>query len=138
MTCLLLFCAVLGKVTRQFETPQRATNGSALLSNLSVISTLTSIACPSSDHTCIHKCRSDMRRRNYPFSLLPSQFLGMRSLIRDGLETAGFDDTFCSAVSILLNMSILPLNQHAISNTHDKNAFHNLYIHLRTDKCPNF
>ena len=33
----------------------------------------------------------------------------MRSLIRYGLETTGFDDTFCGAVLVLLNMSILPL-----------------------------
>ena len=59
---------------------------SVLLSNLSVLSTLTSIVSPSSDHACIHKCRSDMKFRNYPLSLLRSQFHGMRSLIRDGLE----------------------------------------------------
>ena len=44
-----------------------------------------------------------------PFSLLPSQSLGMRSLIRCGLEAAGFADTFCSAVLMLLNTPILPL-----------------------------
>ena len=47
-----------------------------------------------------------MKLLNSPFSLLPSQFLGMKSLIRYGLDSAGLADTF---VLILFNMSILPL-----------------------------
>ena len=39
-----------------------------------------------------------MKLLNSPFSLLPSQFLGMRSLIRHGLDSAGLPDTFWSAV----------------------------------------
>ena len=61
------------------------------------------------DLACIHKCRSDTKCRNYPLSLLPSQFLGMRSLIRYGLESNGFADTFCGAVLMLLKMLILLL-----------------------------
>ena len=33
----------------------------------------------------------------------------MKSLFRYGLEAAGFADSFCSDVLMLLNMSILPL-----------------------------
>ena len=50
-----------------------------------------------------------MQSRSYPLSLLPSQFIGTRSLIRHGLGAAGIAGTFCSAVLMLLNMSILPL-----------------------------
>ena len=78
------------------------------MSSLSVLSTLTRIVSPSSDHACVHTRRSDMECLNFPSSLLPSQSLGMRSLSRNGLETADFADTFCSAVLMLLNMSILP------------------------------
>ena len=56
-----------------------------------------------------------MKCLNYPLSLLPSQFLEMRSRIRYGLETARFADTFCNAVLMLLNMSILPLTASFIS-----------------------
>ena len=58
---------------------------SVLLSNLSVLSTLTSTVSPPLDHACIHKCKSDMECPNYPLSLLPPQYLGMKSLIRYGL-----------------------------------------------------
>ena len=34
-----------------------------MLSSLSVLSTVTSIASPSSDHACIHKYRSEMKYR---------------------------------------------------------------------------
>ena len=51
-----------------------------------------------------------MKFRSSPFSLLPSQFLGRRSLIGYGLKPIGFADTFCSAVLMLFNMSILPLS----------------------------
>ena len=70
---------------------------------MSTLSTLAKIRSPWSDHGCIHRCKSDMKLRNYPFSLLPSQFLGMRSL------SVVFVDTFWSAVLMLFNMSILPL-----------------------------
>ena len=39
----------------------------------------------------------------------------MTSLVRHGLEAAGFADTFCNAVLMLLNMSILPLTVSFIS-----------------------
>ena len=50
-----------------------------------------------------------MKFENYRLSLQPSQFLGMRSLIRYCLEPIGFADTLCSAVLMLFNMSSLPL-----------------------------
>ena len=42
-----------------------------------------------------------MKFRNYPLSLLPSQFLGRKSLIRYGLEAGASADTFWSAVLVL-------------------------------------
>ena len=50
-----------------------------------------------------------MQLLNSPFSLLPLQFLGMKSLIRHGSESIGFADTFWSAVFMLFNMPIPPL-----------------------------
>ena len=50
-----------------------------------------------------------MKCLNYPFSLLLSQFLGMRSLIQYGIEGAGSAATFHNAVLMLFNMSNLPL-----------------------------
>ena len=66
--------------------------------------TLTSVLSPSSDHACIHKCKSDVKCLNYPLSLLPSQFLGMKSLIR-----YSYADTLCNGVAMRFNMSNLPL-----------------------------
>ena len=97
------------------STSERYTE-SVPLSHLSVLSTMTSIVSPSSDRACIHKCRSDMKCRQYHLSLLPSQFLGMRSLIRYGLDAAGCAGTFRSAVLMLLNMSILPLTDCCIAS----------------------
>ena len=88
---------------------------SVMLSNLSVLSTLTSVVSPSSGHACTHKCKSDMKFRNSPLSLLPPQFLGMRSLIQYGLEAVDFAETLWSAVLMLFNMSILPLTVSFIS-----------------------
>ena len=88
---------------------------SVLSSNLSVLLTLRSVVSPSSDHACIHKCKSDKKCRKSPLSLLPSQLLEKRPLIRCGLEAAGFADTFCSAVLMLLNLSILLLAVSFIS-----------------------
>ena len=118
----LFFCAILSGSfavvlcnTWQSDAPidlnssSGQSTASVLLSNLSVLSTLTSIISPSSDHACIHKCKSDKKFRNYLLSLLPSQFLGMRSLIRDGLEAVDFAETFWSAVLMLFKMSTLPL-----------------------------
>ena len=73
-----------------------------MLSNMSVLSALTSIVSPSSDHAGIQKCRSDMRCRSYPKSLLPSLFLGTNSLIRNGLEAAMQSLEWCSPVSTFL------------------------------------
>ena len=56
-----------------------------------------------------------MKCRTCPLSLLPSQFLGMKSPIRYGLGAACFAETFCSAALMLLNLSILPLNVSFIS-----------------------
>ena len=64
---------------------------------------------------CILKCKSDIKCRSSPLPLLPSQFLGMRSLIRYDLETTDIADTFCSAVLVLFHMSILPLTVSFIS-----------------------
>ena len=50
-----------------------------------------------------------MKLPNSPCSLLHSQFLGMTSLVRYGLDSAGLVDAFWSAALMLLNMSILPL-----------------------------
>ena len=75
-----------------------------------------------SDHACIHKCTSDMRCVNSPMSLLSSQFLGMRSLIRYGFGT-GFADTLYSAVTIPLNTANLPL-------TASCSSFANLLCHI--------
>ena len=79
------------------------------------LSTLVRIISPWFDNACIHKCRSDVKLRNSPFSLLPSQLLGMRSLIRYGFASTGFAATFCSAVLLLLSMSSLLLIVPAIS-----------------------
>ena len=48
-----------------------------------------------------------MKLQNSPFSLLPSQLLGIKSLIRYGLESFAFVDTFCIAALMLFNISIL-------------------------------
>ena len=79
------------------------------MSSLSELSMLTNIVSHSSDHACIRKCRSGMKCRDYTLSLLPSQFLGMRSLIRNGFERAGFLVTLRNAVLMLCNISVLPL-----------------------------
>ena len=84
-------------------------NASVLLSNLSVHSTLTSIFSFWFDHACIHKCKSNLKLRNFSFIIATFQFLGMKSLTRYSLESVGFADTFWSAVFMLFNMSILPL-----------------------------
>ena len=75
---------------------------------LSELSRLTRSVSPSLHHACILKCRSDMKCLNSPLSLLPSQFLGIRSLIRYGFR-AGFAVVLCHAVAMPLNMSNLPL-----------------------------
>ena len=64
---------------------------------------------PSSDHACIQKCRSDMKYRNSPLTLLPLPFPGVRSLIRHGFARAGFTVTFRKALLLLFRISILPL-----------------------------
>ena len=69
-----------------------------------MLSTLTRIVPPSQDHACIHKCRSDMNCRMSPLSLLPSQFLGMRSLIRYRFG-AGSSVTLCIVVAMPFNKS---------------------------------
>ena len=46
-----------------------------------------------------------MKLLNSPFSLLPSQFLRMRSLIRYGIDSAGLADTIWRAVLMQPNMS---------------------------------
>ena len=51
----------------------RAIHGQCCAINLSTLSTLAKIRSPWSDHACIHRCKSDMKLRNSPFSLLPSQ-----------------------------------------------------------------
>ena len=94
---LLLFSAGLGQVTPQlFRTP-RLKNPLHVrkLSNLSVLSTPTSIVSPPSGHACLHKCRSDMKCQNYP---------------------CWFGSTmFCNDALMLLNMSSLPLTVSSIS-----------------------
>ena len=80
----------------------------SVLSWLLELSRLTSSVSPSLHHACILKCRSDMKCLNSPLSLLPSQFLGIRSLIRYGFR-AGFAVALCHAVAMPLNMSNLPL-----------------------------
>ena len=68
---------------------------SAQLSNLSVLSTPTSIVSPPSGHACVHKCKSDMKCQNYP---------------------CWFGSTkFCNDALMLLNMSILPLTVSSMS-----------------------
>ena len=100
---LLSFCARLGSdASIDLNATSEQSTARELLSNLSV---LLNADKPSSDHACIHKCRSDMKFRNSPVSLLPSQFLGMRSLIRYGLEPIDFADTVCNAVLMLFKMS---------------------------------
>ena len=78
-------------------------------------SSLTRIVSHSSDHACTHQSKSDLKCREYPLSLLPSHCPEMKSPIRYGLEATGFAVTFCSAVLMLLNMSILPLTVSFIS-----------------------
>ena len=56
-----------------------------------------------------------MKLLNSPFSLLPSQFLGMRSLIRYALDSVDFADTLWSAARMLPIMSILLLIVSLIS-----------------------
>ena len=85
------------------------------LRNVSPQSSLTRIVSHSSDHACTHQSKSDLKCREYPLSLLPSHCPEMKSPIRYGLEATGFAVTFCNAVLMLLNMSILPLAVSFIS-----------------------
>ena len=94
---LLLFSAGLGQVTPQLflNSSSEKPTASAQLSNLSVLSTPTSIVSPPSGHACVHKCKSDMKCQNYP---------------------CWFGSTkFCNDALMLLNMSILPLTVSSMS-----------------------
>ena len=57
---------------------------------------------------CLHPQVQVVKCLNSPLSLLPPRCLGMRSLIRYGLEAA-FAVTLCNAVAMPFNMSSLPL-----------------------------
>ena len=57
-----------------------------------------------SDFAGIYRCKAAMKFQNSPFSMLPSQFFGIRSLLQYGLAAHGaFAERFCIAVSMLLN-----------------------------------
>ena len=85
------------------------------LRNVSPQSSLTRIVFPSSDHACIHLCMSDLECRNYPLSLLPSHFSKNEVADSVWLGSSCFAVTFCCAVLMLLNMSLLPLTVSFIS-----------------------
>ena len=112
---LLSFCAILGSVMpRSILNSSSEQSNAIVLSNFSVLSTLTSVFSPWFDHACIHKCKSDVKLRHFPFSLLPSQLQGRRSLIRHGSESVGFADMFWSSVFMLFNISILTRTKSAV------------------------
>ena len=121
---LLPFCAVLGSVMpRSILNSSSEQPNAIVLSNFSVLSTMTSVFSSWFDHACIHKCKSEVKLRNFPFLLLPSHLRGRMSLIRHGWESGGFADTFWSAVFMLFNISILPrMNSAVVTMSGHKNA----------------
>ena len=79
-------------------------------STLATLSTLTKIRSPWSDHACIHMCSSVMKFLNWPFTWLPSQLFGIKSLILYGLSaSAGPAESLCMALEMLPVASSLPL-----------------------------
>ena len=55
------------------------------LSILLTLSTGTGTCSPSSDHACIHRCKAAMQFLNSPFSIPPSQFVGVAAIGAHGL-----------------------------------------------------